>query len=55
MICPECDKKLKIIDSRPFGKNVRIRKYECQYCGFEDVTEERLTAKNQQKQTKIYI
>jgi len=45
MICPHCGEKLKVVDSRPDGGNTRFRKYVCPKCGFEEVTEERLPAK----------
>jgi len=55
MLCPECNPKkvkLKVVDSRPFGGNVRFRTYKCPECGYEDVTEERLPSRGP---TKIYI
>jgi len=48
MNCPHCGTKLKIIDSRPYGKNKRIRKYRCAECGYEDTTIEEM--EEQQKE-----
>jgi predicted RNA-binding Zn-ribbon protein involved in translation (DUF1610 family) len=42
MICPHCKTKLKCIDSRMFGDRIRIRKYRCPKCGFEEITDETL-------------
>ena len=42
MDCPECQTKLKIIDSRAYSSLLRIRKYKCPACGYENITSEEL-------------
>ena len=34
MICPHCEAKLKVIDTRPtsFGSNERLQKCKCRQC-----------------------
>ena len=48
MICPLCRTRLRIIDSRLYDDNLRIRVYECPKCGYRESTEERLP-KNKSK------
>ena len=42
MNCPVCGKKLKIVDSRPYGDYLRIRVYKCPECNFTTTTSETL-------------
>lgn len=49
MDCPECQTKLKIIDSRPYSSSLRIRKYKCPICGYENITSEELISDKKNK------
>jgi len=49
MVCPECQTKLKCIDSRPYPGNIRIRKYRCPECGFKETTSEEMPVQVKQE------
>lgn len=40
MICPKCNKKLPVIDSRLISSQMRRRKYVCKECGLRISTKE---------------
>jgi len=42
MNCPNCKNRMKIVDTRLYGGNIRIRRYKCDSCGFEAKTSEEL-------------
>ena len=41
MNCPKCGRKMRVTDTRPYGKNLRIRHYKCPNCGNKEVSEEK--------------
>jgi len=56
MICPNCQKKLKCVDSRPTGDNTRVRLYKCHNCGYSESSDEKMTdTYRSKKQTAIII
>lgn len=47
MMCPDCKKngkstRLRIVDSRPYGDNLRVRRYLCPQCGYTNNTYEKM-------------
>ncbi|KKL13782.1 hypothetical protein LCGC14_2522320 [marine sediment metagenome] len=46
MLCPECNHRLKVSDSRQWEPQLRVRNYKCLRCGFKDITKERLEVKS---------
>ncbi len=46
MICPDCDSKLSITDSRQWEPQLRVRTYLCKKCGFRDRSFDRLEVKS---------
>ena len=50
MICPVCDSKLSIADSRQWEPQLRVRTYKCPKCGFKDRSFDRLEVKKPEKE-----